>query len=69
VTYWARLAALEKAMAIKDIDKSKEATEVLLQLIDWLEKKKSKMAHESFRSHASASAHLENYAMKLFGSD
>jgi ATP-dependent Clp protease ATP-binding subunit ClpA len=68
VTYWSRLAALEQAMTIKDIDNSKEATAVLLQLINWLEKTKQKMAGNPslLTSHAQASAHLENYAMKLF---
>ena len=38
VTYWARLAAFQSAMAIDK--KSKEAKAILIPLMDWLEKEK-----------------------------
>jgi hypothetical protein len=38
VTYWSRLAALQTALPIDK--KSKEATAVLIPLMDWLEKEK-----------------------------
>merc|ERR1711988_1927326 len=65
VTYWARLAALQNAMVIDK--KSKEAKAVLIPLMDWLEKEKKVMSdNEAVTSEIVASAHIENYAMKLF---
>jgi len=65
VTYWARLAALQNAMVIDK--KSKEAKAVLIPLMDWLEKEKKVLSgNEAVTSEIVASAHIENYAMKLF---
>ncbi len=66
VTYWCRLAALQTAMKL---DKSsKEAQAVLLPVMDWLEKEKKVLAdNEAVSSEVVASAHIENYAMRLFG--
>jgi len=65
VTYWARLAAFQSAMAIDK--KSKEAKAILIPLMDWLEKEKKVMSgNEAVTSEIVASAHIENYAMKLF---
>ncbi len=66
VAYWARLAALNNAMKL---DKSsKEAKAVLLPLMDWLEKEKKVLSeNEAITSEIVASAHIENYALKLFG--
>lgn len=66
VTYWCRLAALQAGLKL---DKSsKEALAVLLPLMDWLEKEKKVLADdEAVTSEVVASAHVENYAMKLFG--
>ena len=65
VAYWCRLCALQTAMKL---DKSsKEATAVLLPLMDWLEKEKKVLAsNEAVSNEVVASAHLENYALKLF---
>merc|ERR1719228_2199858 len=65
ITYWARLTALQNGLAI---DKSsKEALAVLLPLMDWLEKEKQvKKEIEAISNEIVASAHVENYAMKLF---
>jgi len=65
VTYWARLAALQNALKLDK--KSKEAQAVLLPLMDWLEKEKKILAdNEAVTSEIVATAHIENYAMKLF---
>lgn len=65
VTYWARLAALQNAMKLDR--KSKEAKAVLIPLMDWLEKEKKVLSgNEAVTSEIVASAHIENYAMKLF---
>jgi len=65
VAYWARLAALQSAMVIDK--KSKEAKAVLIPLMDWLEKEKKVLSgNEAVSSEIVASAHIENYAMKLF---
>ena len=65
VTYWARLAALQTAMKIDR--KSKEAKAILIPLMDWLEKEKKVLSgNEAVTSEIVASAHIENYAMKLF---
>jgi len=65
VTYWARLATLQNAMVIDK--KSKEAKAVLIPLMDWLEKEKKVLSgNEAVTSEIVASAHIENYAMKLF---
>jgi len=65
ITYWARLTALQNGLAI---DKSsKEALAVLLPLMDWLENEKQvKKELDSISNEIVASAHVENYAMKLF---
>jgi len=65
VAYWARLTALQSGLAI---DKSsKEALAVLLPLMDWLEKEKgNNKENDAIANEVVASAHLENYAMKLF---
>ncbi len=66
VTYWCRLAAVQSGMKLDR--SSKEATAVLLPLMDWLEKEKKVLAdNEAVSSEVVASAHVENYAMKLFG--
>lgn len=65
VTYWARLAALQNGLKIDK--KSKESTAVLIPLMDWLEKEKKVLSgNEAITSEIVASAHIENYAMKLF---
>ena len=65
VSYWSRLCALQTAMRL---DKSsKEAKAVLLPLMDWLEREKKVLgANEAVTNDVVASAHLENYALKLF---
>lgn len=65
VCYWARLTALQTGLAL---DKSsKEALGVLLPLMDWLEKQKGEHKdNEAISNEVVASAHIENYAMKLF---
>jgi len=65
ITYWARLTALQNGLSI---DKSsKEALAVLLPLMDWLEKEKvDKKEQEAISNEIVASAHVENYAMRLF---
>lgn len=65
VAYWARLTALQSGLAI---DKSsKEALAVLLPLMDWLEKEKgNNKENDAIANEVVASAHVENYAMKLF---
>jgi len=65
VTYWCRLSALQAAMKLDK--KSKEAVAVLVPIMDWLEKEKKALAdNEAVSSEVVASAHIENYAMKLF---
>jgi len=65
ITYWCRLAALQNGMAL---DKSSnESLAVLLPLMDWLEKAKKDLSeNEAITNEVVASAHIENYAMKLF---
>jgi len=65
VTYWCRLAALQSGLSIDK--KSKEALALLLPLMDWLEKEKKVLKdQEGISSEVVASAHIENYANKLF---
>ena len=65
VAYWCRLAALQEAMQIDK--KSTEAKAVLITLMEWLEKeKKVLISNEAITSEIVASAHIENYAIKLF---
>ena len=65
VTYWARLAALQSGMKMDKA--SKEALALLLPLMDWLEKEKKVLKeNEAVSNEVVASAHVENYAMKLF---
>lgn len=65
ISYWSRLTALQTGLTL---DKSsKEALAVLLPLMDWLEKEKTdKQDNEAIAHEVVASAHVENYAMKLF---
>lgn len=65
VSYWSRLTALQTGL---ELDKSsKEALAVLLPLMEWLEKEKTeKKENEAITNEVVASAHIENYAMKLF---
>jgi len=65
ISYWSRLTALQTGLAL---DKSSnEALAVLLPLMDWLEKEKaSRQDDEAVTNEVVASAHVENYAMKLF---
>jgi len=65
ISYWSRLTALQTGLTL---DKSsKEALAVLLPLMDWLEKEKSdNQENEAIAHEVVASAHVENYAMKLF---
>jgi len=65
ISYWSRLTALQTGL---ELDKSsKEALAVLLPLMDWLEKEKtSNQDNEAIAHEVVASAHVENYAMKLF---
>jgi len=65
ISYWSRLTALQTGLTL---DKSsKEALAVLLPLMDWLEKEKaSRQDDEAVTNEVVASAHVENYAMKLF---
>jgi len=65
ISYWARLTALQTGLTL---DKSsKEALAVLLPLMDWLEKEKAENQDNEAISHeVVASAHVENYAMRLF---
>lgn len=65
ITYWCRLAALQTGLTLDK--KSKEALELLLPLMDWLEKEKKVLKEqEAVTSEVVASAHVENYANKLF---
>jgi len=65
ISYWSRLTALQTGLTL---DKSsKEALAVLLPLMDWLEKEKAdNQENEAIAHEVVASAHVENYAMKLF---
>ena len=65
ISYWSRLTALQTGLTL---DKSSnEALAVLLPLMDWLEKEKSdRQDNEAIAHEVVASAHVENYAMKLF---
>jgi len=65
VAYWARLTALQKGL---EIDKSSpEALAILLPLMEWLEsQKKVHKENDAVVNEVVASAHIENYAMKLF---
>jgi len=65
ISYWSRLTALQTGLTL---DKSsKEALAVLLPLMDWLEKEKTdNQDNEAIAHEVVASAHVENYAMKLF---
>ncbi len=65
VTYWSRLAAVQIGMKLDRT--SKESTAVLIPLMDWLEREKKALAdNEAITSEVVASAHLENYALRLF---
>jgi len=65
ITYWCRLSALQNGLKLDK--KSKEALALLLPLMDWLEKEKKVMsAEEAVTNEVVASAHVENYAVKLF---
>eukprot|EP00092_Neocalanus_flemingeri_P107821 GFUD01138391.1.p1 GENE.GFUD01138391.1~~GFUD01138391.1.p1 ORF type:complete len:269 (-),score=104.61 GFUD01138391.1:89-895(-) len=65
ISYWSRLTALQTGLTL---DKSSnEALALLLPLMDWLEKEKiDKQVNEAITHEVVASAHVENYAMKLF---
>jgi len=65
VAYWARLTALQKGL---EIDKSSpDALAILLPLMEWLEsQKKVHKENDAVVNEVVASAHIENYAMKLF---
>jgi len=65
VAYWARLTALQKGL---EIDKSSpDALAVLLPIMEWLEgQKKVHAENDAVVNEVVASAHIENYAMKLF---
>lgn len=65
VAYWARLTALQKGL---EIDKSSpDALAVLLPIMEWLESQKKVHAeNDAVVNEVVASAHIENYAMKLF---
>ena len=65
VAYWARITALQAGL---QIDKSSaEALAVLLPLMEWLEgQKKVHKENDAVVNEVVASAHIENYAMKLF---
>jgi len=65
VSYWARLTALQAGL---DLDKtSPEALAILLPLMEWLEgQKKIHKENDAVVNEVVASAHIENYAMKLF---
>jgi len=65
VSYWCRLTALQTGLGL---DKSsKEALAVLLPLMEWLEaEKNSHKENDAITNEVVASAHIENYAMKLF---
>lgn len=65
VAYWARLTALQRGL---EIDKSSaEALALLLPLMEWLEAQKQvHKENEAVVNEVVASAHIENYAMKLF---
>jgi vacuolar protein sorting-associated protein VTA1 len=65
VAYWARLTALQAGL---QIDKSSpEALAILLPLMEWLEgQKKVHKENDAVVNEVVASAHIENYAMKLF---
>jgi len=65
ITYWCRLSALQNGLKLDK--KSKEALALLLPLMDWLEKEKKVMSNEeAVTNEVVASAHVENYAVKLF---
>lgn len=65
ISYWTRLNALQNGMKLDR--KSKESLGVLMPLMDWLEKEKSVLKeNEAVTNEVVASAHIENYAIKLF---
>ncbi|KAK2715299.1 vacuolar protein sorting-associated protein VTA1 homolog [Artemia franciscana] len=65
IAYWCRLFALQLGMKLDK--KSKEASAVLLPIMDWLEKARTEMhENEAVTNDLVAKAHLENHAMKLF---
>lgn len=65
VSYWARITALQNGL---ELDKSSpEALGILMPLMEWLEdQKKVHKENEAVVNEIVASAHIENYAMKLF---
>jgi len=65
VAYWARLTALQRGL---ELDKSSaEALALLLPLMEWLEAQKQvHKENDAVVNEVVASAHIENYAMKLF---
>ena len=65
ITYWCRLSALQTGLGLDK--KSKEALALLLPLMEWLEKEKQVLKdQEAITNEVVASAHIENYALKLF---
>ena len=65
VSYWARITALQNGL---ELDKSSpEALGILLPLMEWLEgQKQIHKKDNAVVNEIVASAHIENYAMKLF---
>lgn len=65
VSYWARITALQNGL---ELDKSSpEALAILLPLMEWLEgQKQIHKDNDAVVNEIVASAHIENYAMKLF---
>uniref|UniRef100_A0A1A9X2W6 Vta1/callose synthase N-terminal domain-containing protein n=1 Tax=Glossina brevipalpis TaxID=37001 RepID=A0A1A9X2W6_9MUSC len=65
VAYWSRLYALQ--VGLKSSTQQPEETALLLAIMDWLETvKKQNSSNEAITNEIAASAHLENYALKLF---
>ncbi|XP_022918763.1 vacuolar protein sorting-associated protein VTA1 homolog [Onthophagus taurus] len=67
ITYWARMYAVQSAMNALPGKRPPAVTELLLALMDWLEKTKSQHHDlEGITSEVCAQAMIEEHALKMF---
>ncbi|KAI4465169.1 vacuolar protein sorting-associated protein vta1 [Holotrichia oblita] len=67
VSYWCRMYAVQSAMKIIPGPKSQEVSQLLIAIMDWLERTKiEKKDVEGISNEMCAQAIIEEYAIKLF---
>ncbi|GJQ70310.1 hypothetical protein Trydic_g22748 [Trypoxylus dichotomus] len=67
ISYWCRMYAVQSAMRIIPGPKTPEVSQLLIAIMDWLEKAKSEHKDvEGISNETCAQAIIEEYALKLF---